>query len=191
MKVEGGLGGPLRGLPLGRGCAGGAGARTGRRLIAFSSALGLVLVALFPAPAAGQLYRWTDAEGVERYTNDLATIPPAYRDAGREIGSPQPRPAEPQSALAPTVVPFAAGQPIRTAVRLNGVSLTLVLDTGADRTVISPAAAARAGFDSQRSREVHIVGATGTAAAREVVVERLDLAGTRAWTHRCNTREEP
>ncbi len=143
------------------------------------AAVGLLLWALGPAPAAGQLYRWTDADGVQGYTNDLATIPPAHRAAARDIGSPQPRPVEPRSARGPTVVPFAAGQPIRTAVQLNGVPLTLVLDTGADRTVISPAAVARAGFDPERGPEVQIVGATGSAAAREVVVERLDLAGAR------------
>jgi predicted aspartyl protease len=76
------------------------------------------------------------------------------------------------------VVPFTAGQPIQAAVRLNGVTLTLVLDTGADRTVISPGALARAGLDPERGRVVQIVGATGRATARELVLERLDLAGT-------------
>jgi predicted aspartyl protease len=54
-----------------------------------------------------------------------------------------------------------------------------IVDTGAERTVIAPAALARAGLDAGRGREVGIVGVTGSAAAREVLVERLDVGGTR------------
>jgi predicted aspartyl protease len=142
------------------------------------------LLLLMAGPAGAQLYQWTDAEGVVRYTNDPATIPPAYREAARDIGSPRPRPPEPRSpeprpAVESTVIPFTAGGPIRAAVSLNGTPLSLMVDTGADRTVIAPAALARAGFEAAGGREVHIQGVTGSAAAREVVVERLDLAGTR------------
>jgi len=57
--------------------------------------------------------------------------------------------------------------------------LTLVLDTGADRTVISPAAFARTGLDTGSSRVVSIIGVTGSATAREVTVPLLDVAGAR------------
>jgi hypothetical protein len=130
-------------------------------------------------PAAAQLYRWTDNEGIVRYTNDPATIPPAARGSATEIGSPRPRPPEPRPAVSSTVIPFAAGGPILAAVALNGTLLSLMVDTGADRTMIAPAALARAGLDSARGREVRILGVTGGATARAVVVERLDLGGTR------------
>jgi predicted aspartyl protease len=61
---------------------------------------------------------------------------------------------------------------------LNGVPLRLIVDTGADRTLISPAAMARAGFDPGGGTPVQIRGVTGDAAAAMVRVPRLDLAGT-------------
>jgi hypothetical protein len=144
--------------------------------------LGLVFCAvatLGPTRAGAQLYRWVDADGVVRFTNDLATIPPAWRGSAQDIGSPQARPAgapAPGPAL-PGVMTFAAGGPIHAPVLVNGVSLTLMLDTGADRTVITPAALARAGIDVLQGRAVTIVGVTGAAMAREIVVPRLDVAG--------------
>jgi hypothetical protein len=147
---------------------------TTRRLAA---ALALLLVA--PAPLAAQLYRWTDAQGVVRYTNDPATIPPGDRHAAVDIGSPVPRPA---AASPPAVdgvaVPFTAGDPINIAVSLNGATLVLMVDTGADRTVISPDALARAGLTAAQGRAVRVLGVAGSATAGEAVVERLELAGT-------------
>lgn len=134
-------------------------------------------------PAAAQLYQWTEEDGIPRYTNDRESIPPAYREGAREIGSPQARPPEPGEpeppADDPSVIPIAGSGPIRTKVSVNGVGLTLVLDTGADRTVISPAALARTGLELESARAVNIVGVTGTAAAREVTVPLLDVAGVR------------
>jgi hypothetical protein len=146
----------------------------GRRALAIA----LVVAALAPAPAAAQLYRWTDADGVVRYTNALDAIPPAFRPGAVDLGSPQAREPEAAPATDPTVIPFAAGGPIRAPVHVNGVALTLMVDTGADRTVVSPAALARAGIASDAGRTVQIVGVTGQVPAREVMVERLDVAGS-------------
>lgn len=148
------------------------------------AAVAALFLALASAmPAAAQLYQWTEEDGIPRYTNDRESIPPAYREGAREIGSPQARPPEPGEpeppADDPSVIPIAGSGPIRTKVSVNGVGLTLVLDTGADRTVISPAALARTGLEIESARAVNIVGVTGTAAAREVTVPLLDVAGVR------------
>lgn len=132
---------------------------------------------LAAGPAAAELYRWTDANGVVRYTNELDLIPPAYRAGAKDVGSPQGRPPTPGSAVESAVIPFRPGEAIRAAARVNGVPLTLMVDTGADRTVISPAALGLAGLAVDSGRPVHIMGVTGGATAREVVVQRLDLAG--------------
>lgn len=142
------------------------------------AALAAVAVAA-ASPAAAQLYQWTDGQGIRRYTNDPATIPPDARAGARDIGSPQSRADQAGPSAASTVVPFAPGAAIKAAVHLNGTPLTLVLDTGADRTVISPAAIARAGVGAEAGRVVEIVGATGRAAAHEVTIPRLDVAGAR------------
>lgn len=62
-------------------------------------------------------------------------------------------------------------------VALNGVALRLIVDTGADRTLISPAAMARAGYDPSGGTPVQVMGVTGTAAATLVRVSRLDVGG--------------
>jgi Aspartyl protease/Domain of unknown function (DUF4124) len=138
------------------------------------------IVTLVASPASAQLYRWTDAAGTTHYTTDLATIPPPYRDGAQDIGAPTPGPvlAPPPAAPVGVVVPYSGG-PVVIDASLNGVPLRLVLDTGADRTLISPAAMARAGVDVSRGRVVDIQGVTGAAVAILVTVPRLDLAGTR------------
>ncbi|MGH7277072.1 MAG: retropepsin-like aspartic protease [Candidatus Rokuibacteriota bacterium] len=153
----------------------------------------ILAVLLAPAAAAAALYRWTDAEGVVHYTTELQAIPPAHRASAVEIEHPQPRTgdggAQPDPARAQTdapsgipgatqVIEFAPGGPIVVPANLNGVPITLLVDTGADRTVISPAAMARAGFDV-RGEAVHITGVTGTAAATLASVPLLDVAGAR------------
>ncbi|MEK7386516.1 MAG: retropepsin-like aspartic protease [candidate division NC10 bacterium] len=134
---------------------------------------------LAAAPAAAQLYQWTDADGTVHYTADLTSIPPAYRDVARELSHPQARPASPAAAPESASITFNPRAPITVGVRLNGVPLTLIVDTGAERTVISPAAIERAGFGGQAGRPIRIVGVTGTATATLVTVPLLDVAGAR------------
>src|SRR2546427_7287169 len=140
-----------------------------------AAALAVCLVA---TPAAAQLYRWTDGEGTVHYTADLDALPPAPRAARQLLSAPQPRPAPPPGPE-PTVLRAGSGAPITVAARLNGIALTLVVDTGADRTVLSPSAIERAGFGGQSGRPVQIVGATGVTTAVLVTVPLLDVAGAR------------
>jgi Aspartyl protease/Domain of unknown function (DUF4124) len=128
-------------------------------------------------PATAQLYRWTDASGTVYYTTDPASIPAAYRESARDIGAPTPGPPTPPAAPAGITIPYTGG-PLVVDAWLNGVPLRLLLDTGADRTLISPAAMARAGFAVGGGPAVQIRGVTGDAVAPLVSVPRLDLAGT-------------
>ena len=145
--------------------------------------LGLCVITGAAAPAAAQLFEWTDAQGVVHYTADRESIPAAHRDGARVLSPPQPRPggaaAPGPPADDPTVMPYAAGGPLVIAARLNGVPLSLLVDTGADRTVIAPAAIARAGFGAERGQPVQIVGVAGEGTATLITVPHLDLAGAR------------
>ena len=138
---------------------------------------------LVAAPAAAQLYRWTDAEGTVHYTADLSAIPPNFRDDATPLSAPQPRaeraPDTSEPASQPVPLRLAPGAPITVEARLNGAPLTLIVDTGADRTVISPDALARAGLAGQPGRPVEVVGVTGTANATLVMLPLLDVAGAR------------
>jgi hypothetical protein len=134
---------------------------------------------LAATPAAAQLYRWTDAGGTVYYTSDPATIPVPYRESVTDIGSPTPGPVEATPPAARGVLIPYAGGPLIVDASLNGVSLRLLVDTGADRTLISPTAMARAGFNVAIGTSVQIRGVTGEATATMVVVPRLDVAGMR------------
>ena len=138
-----------------------------------------VVVLVARVSTADELWRWTDADGVVRYTNDPAIIPPAFRARASGVGTPQARAPESAGRAESIVLPFTSGGPITTTAHLNGVGLVLMVDTGADRTMIAPAAVARAGLDPLTGREVRIIGVAGGARARELTVERLDVAGAR------------
>ncbi len=152
------------------------------RLVTRRAALALIVLAgccCLAAPAAGELYKWTDAQGTVHYTGDLASIPPAFRDTATLLNAPQPRPIPPPAANAPVALKAAPGAPITVEARLNGVPLTLIVDTGADRTVISPEAIERAGLAGGALRSVQVIGVTGTSMATLVTVPLLDVAGAR------------
>lgn len=136
------------------------------------------LLLLAPFAATAELFRWTSPDGVVHYTGDLESIPAAFRTSAVDIGAPAPRPAPPPAPFG-AVVPFAGGGPVVVQARLNGVPLSLLLDTGADRTVIASAALARAGIIPDGGTPVRISGVTGSAAATLVAVPLLDVAGAR------------
>jgi hypothetical protein len=133
-----------------------------------------------PDLALAQLYRWSDADGVDHYTTDASSIPEQFRDRATDIGAPAPGPVLPPAPAAPAgaVIPYGGG-PVIVDASINGVPLRLLLDTGAARTLISPAALSRAGIDPSAGPPAHIVGVTGDATAPLVSVPQLDVAGAR------------
>ena len=147
-------------------------------LAALATVISLATTISLVGPAAAQLYRWTDAHNTTFYTTDRAGIPPAYRDSAVDIGSPTPGPVQP-AAPPPTpgvTIPYTGG-PLIVSALLNGTPLRLLVDTGADRTLISPTAMGRAGFDLRQGTPTRIRGVTGDAVATLVLVPRLDVAG--------------
>jgi hypothetical protein len=158
------------------------------------AALSLLAAVALAAPAAAELYQWTDGDGVRHYTSELASIPEAYRDAARDIGSPRTREAtapEPRRDGDPGLMRFRSGAPVVAPVTINGVALRLMVDTGADRTVISPAAAARTGLAVDTGRAVRIVGVAGSAVANEMPVTHMEVAGARVGPLRLIVLDTP
>ena len=109
----------------------------------------------------------------------MASIPARFRASATLLNSPQPRPIPPPAANQPVNLRVAPGAPITVEARLNGVTLTLIVDTGADRTVISPESIERAGLGGQAGRPVQVIGVTGTSMATLVTLPLLDVAGVR------------
>jgi predicted aspartyl protease len=69
--------------------------------------------------------------------------------------------------------------------------LRLMVDTGADRTVISPAAAARTGLGADTERQVRVLGVTGSALAGELMVAQMEVAGARVGPLRVLVLDTP
>jgi aspartyl protease/uncharacterized protein DUF4124 len=162
--------------------------------IRIAGVLALVATAVLTTSAAAELYQWTDATGVQHYTSDLETIPEAYREGARDMGSPRVREApagETRRTLDAGVMRFGSGAPVVAPVLINGVALRLMVDTGADRTVISPSAAARTGLAVDAERSVRILGVAGSATANEMVVTHMDVAGARVGPLRVIVLDTP
>lgn len=157
------------------------------RAMAFVSAAALVAAALGPAEA--QIYRWTDERGTSHYVDGLDNVPERYRSQAAPLGL-RNKPAPPASKTegagdgAPAggaTIRFTPGKPIFVDARVNGTApVRLVLDTGADRTLLSPRALAAAGVSLTRgTRSGQIVGVTGTAEIQVVVIDSLEVGAAR------------
>jgi Aspartyl protease/Domain of unknown function (DUF4124) len=163
-------------------------------LIRIAIALSLLATAVLTTSVSAELYQWTDDAGVRHYTSDLATIPEAYREAARDMGSPRVREApagETRRPVDPGLMRFTSGAPVVAPVLINGVALRLMVDTGADRTVISPAAAARTGLAVDAGRSLRVIGVTGSATANEMVVTHMEVAGARVGPLRVIVLDTP
>lgn len=146
-----------------------------RRALRVAVAMGLGAAATFGGTATAQVYRWTDDAGVTHLTTNPDRIPPPYRGKVHVLESSGRPPVDaPPSESVMRVTP---GNAIYAEAWLNGVPLTLLVDTGATRTLLAPAVVARAGVDARGGRPIRVVGVSGSVMAMEVVVPRLDVAG--------------
>jgi len=152
----------------------------GRVLAAGMALSGLVCGAATPASA--QIYRWTDERGEVRFSQArggavmMSTPGPPTPSA--------PAPAEtPASTVAPAGaarIPFTPGRPIMVSARINGSGTTqLILDTGAQGTVISPTALAALGISYRNAARGSIRGVTGETSVLAVRIESLEVEGAR------------
>jgi len=142
------------------------------------------------APASAQIYRWTDERGNVQFSQGLQSVPSQFRSGAVIVGSPTqpppsaPAPAEPAAPSAPAAgvarIPFTPGQPIVVAAKINGGGTTqLILDTGAQGTLISPTALAALGVSYRNAVRGSIKGVTGDANVLAVRIESIEVDGAR------------
>ena len=106
--------------------------------------------------ASAQLERRVDEQG-----NIYYTAPPGERPP------PSPRVAR---------IPFTPGAPILVSARINGgEAVTLILDTGADRTMVAPQALWRLGISTANAPRAEIRGVTGAVQGDVVRVASLEV----------------
>jgi predicted aspartyl protease len=150
-------------------------------LLALAAAIGLA-----PQPLDAQIYRWVDEAGVPHYGEGIDTVPERYRANATPLRL-RNKPAASDTAPSQrtpaggTVIRHSPGQPIIADVRINGAaSARLILDTGADRTLISPRALAAAGVSLSRIVATgRVVGVTGSDRLPYVVIDSLEIGGVR------------
>jgi hypothetical protein len=154
----------------------------------FRSALLLLAVLLVVGPPAvvdAQIYKWVDDNGVPHYADGIDSVPGRYRSRATPVGlrnePAPPGPAAGAKAVSGGTIRFTPGQRIMVDVRINGsANAQLMLDTGADRTLISPRALQAAGVRiAAPAATGQIVGATGSERISFVVVESLEVGEVR------------
>lgn len=158
-----------------------------RRMAFFLVAILLVL--RWPAPVDAQIYRWVDDNGVPHFADGIDSVPDRYRARAVPLGmknAPAPPPGAPgasgvKPASGETTIRFIPGQRIMVDARINGsAEAQLMLDTGADRTLISPRALQAAGVRlAGPSTTAEVTGAMGSGQMQFVVIESLEVGEAR------------
>ncbi len=143
---------------------------------------GLGIVLFLPALTLAQVYRWEEGDALH-FTNTYERVPELHRS---QVGPPLPVPAQPVAPASPvaataiTRIPYTPGSPIFVTASIGGTgSLTLILDTGADRTMVSPEALGRLGITLGDAPRAEIKGVTGTSHGSMVQVASIEVGQAR------------
>jgi predicted aspartyl protease len=143
---------------------------------------------LLPLPATADIYRYVDERGTPFYVEGLESVPAQYRAGAMPLGmrnSPPsadaPSAPEKGEAAGSTTIRYTPGQRIIVDAKINGGTPTrLLLDTGADSTLISPLVLSAAGAPLTRGgTATRITGVTGTSDVQRVAVESIEIGEAR------------
>lgn len=144
-----------------------------------------MILAIAPGQALAQTYRWVDEAGTVHYTQGRDNVAERYRDRATLFSLPPPRPAAPtqEPDISPpggTRIPFTPGSPILVQARINGTGpVTLILDTGAESTMVTPLALWRLGISTRNRPRAELRGVTGTSQVDVVRVTSLEVGAAK------------
>jgi len=139
----------------------------------------------FPETGSSDIYYWIDNQGIQNYTATLESVPKEYRSRAQRLPLPPAPPPPPELKPSPpnkgpTKIPFSPGSPVLVQARINGIGpITLILDTGAEGTIISPSVLSRLGLSSENAPPITLRGVTGMGYASRVWVEFIEIGETR------------
>lgn len=138
------------------------------------------ILQLIPATGKADMYFWVDDQGIQNYTAQLENIPEPYRSRAELLALPPapteltPTPTSPNSAK----IPFSPGSPVLVKAGINSLgTATLILDTGAERTIISPSVVERLGLTLENDPPVILKGVTGMGYAGRVWISSIEIEG--------------
>lgn len=137
----------------------------------------LLICGLLPGVARAEVYHWVDEQGTHHYTTGLESVPEGYRAEARQLQPPAVVESQPGSLPSRVArLTFTPGSPILVSARINGAGpVTLILDTGADRTVVAPAALSRLGIPLSQASLAEIKGVTGASQAHMLWVNSVEV----------------
>jgi hypothetical protein len=146
----------------------------------------LILISLFLAPPTfADIYYWIDDQGTQYYTTRLESIPEPYRSEAIPLSLPTSPPVPPEITprplqKGPTRIPFTLGAPVLVSAKINGGGpITLILDTGADRTMVAPSGLSRLGISFENALRGVVRGVTGASYAEAVWVNSVEVGEAR------------
>lgn len=148
--------------------------------------IGFILIFMFlPGLAGGDIYYWVDDQGTQYYTTRLESIPEPYRSKAVPLSLPTSPPVPPEITPRPspkgvTKISFTPGSPVLVSVKINGAGpVTLILDTGAERTLVTPSALSRLGISFENALRGVLKGVTGASYTEALWVNSVEVEEAR------------
>ena len=145
----------------------------------------ILIFMLVPALVLAEIYYWVDDQGTQNYTTSLESIPERYRSNAQRLSLPPSPPAPPEmqsstSQKVLTKVPFTTGSPVLVSVRINGAGpITLILDTGSDRTLVTPSALGKLGISTENASRAMLKRSDWNGLWDAVWVQLVEVGETR------------
>jgi hypothetical protein len=145
----------------------------------------ILIALLFPGNLLADIYHWIDGQDTQHYTGELESIPEPYRSKAQLLflsSTPPTLPGSKQSSSQKKsiTIPFSPGSLVLVNATINGIApVTLILDTGSDRTVILPSVLAKSGLSTEKASPSLIKGITGTAYVDRVWVKSVEVGETK------------
>jgi hypothetical protein len=136
---------------------------------------------LLPGLVLADIYYWVDDQGTQYYTTRLESIPEPYRSKAVPLPLPTSPPVPPEitprsSPKGVAKISFTPGSPVLVSAKINGSGpITLILDTGSDRTLVSPTALQKLNISTENAPRGVIKGVTGESYADAVWVNSVEV----------------
>jgi hypothetical protein len=152
---------------------------------AWTTALILISI-LIPGLALAEIYYWVDEQGIQYYNTRLESIPEPCRSNAKLLSLPTSLPAPPELQSSPspkgfTKISFTPGFPVLINAKINGVGpITLILDTGADRTLVRSSALLKLGISIENAPRAVVKGVTGMSYVDALWVNSVEVGEAKA-----------